>query len=469
MMVKSKIWLPKIPLRLRLTVWYILLLSLTLLIFSGYLYFKLEQKESAHSQAIVEMELRLKLLATQLIEEVELKGDRPFFKPTNNLSRVSDRFKNPSLAARLISDNGEVWDGYGSYQVAPIWLPQAAGYAYIPNDENIWYIYSQPIGQNWLQVMESFKSSYEIAEELIKNIILISPIVLFLTGVGGLFLSDRALRPIDRVTRLAQNISANDLTERINYRGATDEVGRLATTFDRMLDRLQAAFERERQFVGDASHELRTPLTIIKGQIGVALSRSRSLVEYQKILENLEQEVDRLIRLANTLLFLARVDQNQIRCHFEPVELSNLLLAIVEQIRPLADSKQIILLENIAPGLDITGNSDYLIRLFLNLLDNAIKYTAPGGKVSISAKQQGTSLVQIAIRDTGQGIAPEHLNRLYQRFYRAVADHSSHTEGVGLGLAIAYEIVRLHNGRLEVISQVNQGSTFTVYLPQAKK
>jgi heavy metal sensor kinase len=468
MMRNWQTWFDRVPLRLRLTGWYILLLGLTLLLFSGYLYFQLEREEFAQSKATLEIEPVLKAVASQLIEEVDGRSDRPFFERTNNFSAASDRFKEKSLAARLISANGEVWDGYGNYQMAPIWIPKAPGYAYLPDDETIWYIYSQPVGKNWLQVMQSFKSSYEVAEELVKHIFLSLPMVLFLTGLGGLFLSDRALRPIDRVTRIAQNISASDLTERINYRGATDEVGRLAKTFDRMLDRLQAAFERERQFVADASHELRTPLTAIKGQIGVALSRSRPLLEYEKILKNLEKEVDRLIRLANALLFLARFDRNQIHCHLEKVELSNLLLAIVEQVSPLAELQQVVLTENIASGLYVTGDSDYLIRLFLNLLDNAIKYTPPAGRVSISAKQQGTSKVQIAISDTGIGISPEHLTRLCQRFYRVEADRSGHTGGAGLGLAIADEIVRLHGGHLKVESKLNKGSTFTVDLPTGK-
>ena len=465
-----RLWESKLPLRLRLTGWYVLLLSLTLLLFSGYLHFQLERSEMAHLEATLEVDAALDVAASKLITLVGEQNSHPVFQKTKELLVVVRRFSHSGFAARLISADGTVWDGSGSYQVVPVWIPRTAGYANIPGDETVWHIKSQPLPTSraqtdgWLQVMQPFEPVHEAAENLLTQIILSFPLVVLLTGLGGLFMSELALRPIDRITRIAQGISASDLTQRIGYRGPADEVGRLATTFDRMLDHLQAAFNRERQFVADASHELRTPLTVIKGRIGVTLSRPRSQAEYQKTLQELEREVDRLSRLTNALLFLTRIDQNLRRWQPERLEISNLLFAIVEQVRPLAESHQVSLSENIPSGLYVRGDSDHLIRLVLNLLDNAIKYTPRDGRVTITATHLGGEVL-LVVSDTGPGIPPEHLPHLFERFYRVEAARSRNTGGSGLGLAIAQEIVRLHGGRLEVDSVVNRGSTFTVCLP----
>lgn len=465
-----RLWFGKLPLRLRLAGWYVLLLSLTLLLFSGYLHFQLERSEMAQLETILEVDAALNVAADQLIAQVGEQNSHPAFQKTDNFQDMVRRFSHSGFAARLISLDGAVWDGFGSYEVVPVWIPRTAGYANLPGDDTVWHIKSQPLPTSssqtdgWLQVTQSLAPVHETVENLLIQIILSFPLVLLLTGLGGLFLSYRALRPIDRITRIAQGISASDLTQRIGYHGPADEVGRLATTFDRMLDHLQTAFNRERQFVADASHELRTPLTVIKGRIGVALGRSRTQAEYQKTLQELELEVDRLSRLTNALLALVRFDQNRMRWQPERLEVSHLLLAIVEQVRPLAESHQVSLIENIPSGLYVRGDSDHLIRLFLNLLDNAIKYTPPDGLVTLWATHQGGEVL-LAISDTGPGISSEHLPHLFERFYRVEAHRSRNTGGSGLGLAIAHEIVRLHDGRLEVESVVNRGSTFTVCLP----
>lgn len=233
-----------------------------------------------------------------------------------------------------------------------------------------------------------------------------------------------------------------------------------------MLDRLQAAFEHERRFTADASHELRTPLTVIKGRLGVTLSRTRTVEEYQSTLQELQREVDRLIRLANGLLFLTRLDQSESEYEFSlaNVDLSNLLEVLIEQIQLLAAAKNINISASIEPSLYITGNSDHLTSLFLNLLDNAIKYTPRGGQITVTTyRERGEA--KVTITNTGKAIDAEHLPHLFERFYRAESDRSRNTGGSGLGLAIAHEIIRLHRGVINVTSQPNQLTTFSVQLP----
>jgi heavy metal sensor kinase len=304
----------------------------------------------------------------------------------------------------------------------------------------------------------------EISDRLLAEMLMIVPLVLVCAALGGLFLANRALRPIARMTRTAAEIGAGDLSRRIGYQGVMDEMGQLAHIFDQMLNRIQITVDRERRFTADASHELRTPLTAIKGRVSMILTQPRTPEQYATAFQQVEAQVDRMIRLTNDLLFLARLDEQRLPWNPVALDLSHLLEATVEQMRQLANDRQIDLIEQIEPRLLIQGDPDYLIGIFLNLIDNAIKYTAINGKITVKATQ-AASTVTIAVSDTGAGIAPEHLSHLFERFYRVEGARTRQTGGTGLGLAIAHEVVRLHGGTLTVQSQLNQGTTFTIQLP----
>ena len=292
------------------------------------------------------------------------------------------------------------------------------------------------------------------------------PLALLLAGLGGYYLAGRALRPIVHITRTAQAITAGNLDRRIAHDGPADEVGRLAQTVDGMLDRLEAAFARERRFTADAAHELRTPLTALKGRLGVTLSRPRPVTDYRATLIEMEEQVDRLIRLTNDLLFIARLEQAEFRPRLEDVEVTSLFGSLLDQLRLLAAARSVALVEELPPGLYLRGDIDLLIRLFLNLLDNAIKYTPPEGQVTVRGEKDDR-YVTIAIHNTRSSIPAEHLPHLFERFYR-VADDRTRGEGsggAGLGLAIAWEIARAHGGALTVQSDPQQGTTFRALLP----
>jgi signal transduction histidine kinase len=361
-------------------------------------------------------------------------------------------------------------------------------------------VLTQPVTYNGrivgaLQVGLALEDVGDTMNTLLQVMLLLAPAMLLLASGGGLFLANRALAPIDRITRTAQRISAEDLSQRINLHGPDDEIGRLAFTFDAMLARIQGAFEQQRRFAADASHELRTPLTAMIGQIDVALDRPRDADSYRATLATVREQSQRLARLSNDLLFLARSDAEAPQTHHEPLDLANLLPAIVAQVEPLAQARdQAVVLDNDTP-LPVCGNEDDLIRLFLNLLDNAIRYTPPGGTISVVATTDGimrrwgdgatgrdtiahsparplarsSSQKQIIVKvsDTGPGIAPEHLPHLFDRFFRVNRGRSRAQGGAGLGLSIAQSIVQAHGGRLLVASAVGQGSTFTIVLPSA--
>ncbi len=451
-------------LRVRLAVWYTLLLGLTMLLLGGYLHFRLQRS------LLEQVDDELEIAAAQALHNVERESNSLIFDDTKDSQVMASRLSRAGLAVRLIALDGTVLGCFGSSLTVPSRVPIAPGYAMLIQNQTKWRVYSQQIQTHgsrpggWLQVAQSLRHVEKASASLLRQMLFGLPLVLLLAALGGLFLAAQALRPVNHITRTAQAVSAGDLTRRIGYRGVADEVGRLAATFDQMLDRLQAAFEGERRFTADASHELRTPLTVIKGRLSVTLSRRRTPPEYESTLQDLEQEVDRLIRLSTDLLLLTRLDQGYRDWQPERLDLSDLLGAVAEQVQPLAESRSITLITDIPPELSIYGDADDLIRLFLNLLDNAIKFTPTKGQVRVLSARQGAE-VWVAISDTGPGIAQEHLPHLFERFYRVEANRSRRTGGSGLGLAIAYEIVRLHQGSLNVQSKPGQGTTFTVHLP----
>jgi len=315
-----------------------------------------------------------------------------------------------------------------------------------------------------LQVGMTLSDIEETMRMFLRVLLVLAPATLLVASAGGLFLANRALAPIDHITRTAQRISAEHLGRRIGVQGPDDEVGRLARTFDTMLERLEAAFVRQQQFTADASHELRTPLTAIIGQIDVALGWPGSVESFRTTLRAIREQTERLTRLTNDLLVLPRVDGQLATMPQEPIDLGNILLALGAQMEPLAQAQGVTLMPPTFPPLIVLGNEDHLIRLFMNLLDNAVRYTPSGGQITLEAtRRQGQ--VGIRVRDTGTGIASQHLPRLFDRFYRVDHGRSRAQGGSGLGLAIAQSIARAHGGRISVESSLGAGSTFTVWLP----
>jgi heavy metal sensor kinase len=454
-----------IPIRVRLTLWYVFLLAVTFIIFSVYLIFRFQDS------LVTAVDNSLQITVSHTIATVDQEDLADKDRVTLTRSEQPE-VNNPNFVMRLLSPAGEVWDTTGNSQDIPFWGTTEPGYSTQAGRENDseWRIFSQPVvdsdGQTiaWVQAAQSLGPVNEALEGLRAQLFLGIPLVLLFAGLGGYFLANRALRPIRQITQTAQEITAQDLSRRLAYRGARDEIGSLATTFDQMLGRLQSSFARERRFTGDAAHELRTPLTVLKGQIEVALNRSRSPAAYEKTLKELSAQVERLIRLSSGLLFLSHSDQQQLS--FEPVyfDLREWLEILVEQLEPLAREKGLKISLNVPADLSVYGDSDHLIRLFLNIFENALKYTPVSGQITITALKVPEE-TQILIHNTGPGISPEHLPHLFERFYRVEADRSSQTGGSGLGLAIAHEIVLLHGGEIDVQSEPSQGVTVAVHLP----
>ncbi len=288
-------------------------------------------------------------------------------------------------------------------------------------------------------------------------------------AVGAYVLSGRSLRPLSRITNTARGIGrSRDLSERIETPRTGDEVQDLAETFNAMLDRLDEAFTAERRFVSDASHELRTPLTALRGNAEILLKQVE-IGAFEKedaieILSDIRDESERMGRLVQNLLTLARADVG-----WTP----ELDLVALDQIATDASRLAVRLAGrheftfDIDDEVDVMGNSDQLKQLLLILLDNAFTYTPNESKVSL-AVESGDDLARLVVTDTGPGIPSEQLERIFDRFYRGDAARDKRAAGAGLGLPIARWIVECHNGKIEAESEIGQGTAITVTLPRAK-
>ena len=452
--------------RLRLTLWYVFLLAVILAAFSAGIYLTL--RHNLYDNLDDSIQNR----ANVLLDIVRYEGNRPTLAGV-----VSSNDPNQGESfVRVFDASGELtFDGSAAAGDVPI-DRRAVESALVGktvtrnvNAGETLRVRTLPIERDGRisGVLEVGQSQDDVSETLQALLLIVGiayPVTLLVASVGGVFLAGRALAPVDRVTRLARRISAEDLGQRLNLRSPDDEVGRLARTFDEMIARLDDAFRRQRQFTADASHELRTPLTAIKGQIDVALQRQRDPAAYRKVLQAVNEEVDRMIRLVGSLLTLARADAGQIPVAFEAVRLPDVVGAAVEQVRPMASERGIELELVSAPAVTLRADEDLLLQLLLNLLDNAIKYTPASGHVNAGWNVRAGQ-VELWVRDTGIGIASEHLPHLFDRFYRVDKARSRAEGGSGLGLSISHWIAEAHGGSISVESAPGQGSTFTIRLP----
>lgn len=452
--------LQKLNLKMKLTIWYCFGLSLTFFLFSTYLYL-------AFKQGLVrQIDSNLKTTAIE-IKDIIIEKNQQFkldYKKSKSLSEIDQNLVKNGTIISLVDKRGKSLIKLGSRELKLAFLPQNDGL----NTRNYygqnWRIYSEKIaGDNWLQIAQSLHNVDKVSQHLLTLFLLSFPIIIIILIAGGWFFLERALYPINQIILITEAISPDDFTQRINFSGKLDEVGRLEITINHMLDRLQTAFEYERRFTANVSHELRTPLTIMKGKIEVTLNRDRSIIEYHKIFKDLEQEVYRLIRLVNGLLLLVRLEQEEVEHYwqFSLINISDLLEILIEQFKELNLDKNIQISAKIQPNLWIDGNADYLTNLFLNLLDNAVKYTPSGEQIAIAIYQQENQFLG-TIKNTGNGISVEHLPYLFERFYRVKDYSSQEITGTGLGLAIVQEIAYLHKGIITVDSQT-EGEVWTSF------
>jgi heavy metal sensor kinase len=439
------------------------------LVFFGFLIYV----NMAHSLTAV-IDEALRPVVIQLMSEIELIGNELIVLENPIEDPEYAQLREQGFSVRVFNLAGQSVYEYGPYQRLPeptidLTIAHHPGEFTTINEAETnkrLRVYTSPIVheqqvEGIIQVAQNIDNIGRTLTMLVTALLIGGPLIVVMAGGFGYFLAARALAPINEMISTARHISAADLSARLHLSPTEDEVGRLADTFNSMLARLEDAFRRQQQFTADASHELRTPLTAMQAIISGTRARTRTALEYEQALLDLNQEVSHMRTLVEGLLQLARNDASQPN-KLDAINLSTLLKDVIESLRPLAEDKHLQLIENISDeALMLAGDSDALIRLFVNLVDNAIKYTSVG-TVTIAANRTADDKLVVTITDTGVGIAPEHLPQIFNRFYRV--DGARSTEGLGLGLAIALDAAHAHGGDITVESKPGTGTTFTVQL-----
>ncbi|MBF0103411.1 MAG: HAMP domain-containing protein [Desulfobacterales bacterium] len=300
-------------------------------------------------------------------------------------------------------------------------------------------------------------------QHLLRILLFAVPLTILISGMGGVFLAKRAFKPIDQISATALEIEENDLSRRIEVT-TKDELGRLASTLNQMIERLEKAFERQKQFTSDASHELRAPLAIIQAETTLSLQKNREPQEYRKSLQVISQEVEYMSTLINQLLLLARADAGKEYLLFESIELGDFIREVCSDMEILCMDKDISLEVNLCPDIVVKGDKKSLKRLIHNILDNAIKYTHCNGSIRVMLEKDNDMAV-LSVSDTGIGIPEKEQLSIFERFYRVDKARSRSDGSSGLGLAICQYIIKIHKGTISVESQIDKGSIFYIKLP----
>ncbi|MBI1278433.1 MAG: HAMP domain-containing protein [Anaerolineaceae bacterium] len=447
-------------LRLRLVLWTITLECLLLVIFGVMLVVVIQKTQNQ------QIDESLRLSASQLNAVIDVR-DGQFQLSESDRNTLSSQ----GMMAWIVARSGTAVLTVGRLENLPLPLTVIPNDGFIDsqlkNGEPIRLLVA-PLSegdhpQGVIVIAKSLRDSQVFIRQVMLGLGIAVPVLVLLSGAGGLFLANRALAPVATITRTARQISTEDLSRRLTLQLPNDEIGELAHTFDAMLERLEQGFQRERQLTADVSHELRTPLGILKTQLSLARSRPRDADTLLRMMANMEADVDRMTRLTEQTLMLTRVEQGGL-VDLQPLDLGEILDSIVEswQAKAQACNVKISIKRDKRITLPVNGDPDRLYQVFSNLIDNAIKYTSPKSIIDVEANRNTTD-IEVLITDSGIGIAPEHLPHIFERFYRA--DSARTTGGFGLGLAITHAIVQAHRGQLRVKSSVGHGTTFTVLLP----
>ncbi len=457
--------------RSRLTLWYVLVLAGLLALYGGVasLFLFLSLREDFDQNLLEDLETVEGMLAKEPNGLVALHSSHPgaaeprighfieVWSPEGSLLYRSAALQDQTLGGRPGPD-----EGLHDPTPSTTRLPNGTR---VRLASSVYHVEDQRVV---LRVAYSEEGLWRELGEFGEVLLLGFPIAVLLAGVGGYALARKALAPIDSMATQAKKISAERLGDRLSIENPEDELGKLGTVFNGMLGRLQAAFDQLRRFTADASHELRTPLTAIRSVGEVALQDERSPAEYRDVIGSMLEEVDRLTRLAESLLALSRADTGHVQLQREDIPLLRLAKEASSVVEVLAEEKR--------QRIDIEGDADLLVsvdRLILrqaivNLLDNAIKYSPPGSRILVRVQRGGDKQLFLDVIDHGTGIPSEHQPYVFDRFYRVDKARTRECGGAGLGLSITRWAVEAHGGDITLESEEGHGSTFRVSLPLAK-
>jgi len=334
-----------------------------------------------------------------------------------------------------------------------------------------YFIYERPLqGKNleglWVRGVADFREGTHLLSSIMHWVLYLMPVMAVLSLLGGYYITRRSFAPAERIIQTAESISSgSDLTRRIELPEGRNEFHTMADSYNRMFDRLEEAFQREKQFTSDVSHELRTPVSVILSQCEFSLEMADSEEDWREALETIQLQGFKMKDLISQLLFFSRLEQGREPLQIAACDLSRLTYELCEEQKAL--NPDVTFIQNILPEITAPADRRLFGRVITNLLSNACKYGRPGGSIQVSLRQDGSSII-LQVSDDGIGIAEEDLPYIFDRFYQAdrARTHTAAAEaGAGLGLAMVREIVQIHGGTVTCRSIPDEGSTFTVTIP----
>ncbi len=445
--------------RTKLTLWYLAILAFVIVAFAGSTYFLIVRTLDKN------MDMRLAELAENFKVAVNSEQSDEDEKPSpeQTISEAVNEFRFQDFKFSVVSTDGKLIASTAENELK---IPDSSDtFSTIHSNKEVFRVFSNQlnIGQKQFKlfVHGNLHEQNEL-KNLLFNIFLFSvPLTIFLAGSGGYFLARKSLQPIVEMSNQAKQISSQNLHERLPITNKHDELGNLATTFNELLNRLDTAFEQQKRFMADASHELRTPLAIVRGESEVALSKStRTNVEYQESLAIVHDESKRLTKIVEDLFTLARADSGQFKANFAELYVDEIVADCVRSIRTLAEKRN-IKIQLSTKETQIKGDEKLLHRLFLNLLDNAVKYNHDNGNIAVIVENK-----QVTIKNTGLEIAKIEQSKIFERFYRVDKARSRSEEntssGAGLGLSIASWIAESHHAEIKLAKSDATETVFTV-------
>jgi two-component system, OmpR family, heavy metal sensor histidine kinase CusS len=458
--------------RWKLTLWYGLVLAIVLVVFGGAVYVAMRHELLARTDVALGGEL------DEISEDVQAAND--WTRLSEQLKRRFGRhemyeFQVSSVSGEPFFQSDRLKPRRFSVPQVPSSLKHLDFESVALGTENVTLdslghlrlmsgLVSGPDGPMVVQSATSLASIDLELAQLLTVLLISGPLALVCALGGGYLLARKALAPVDRMVHTADQITGRRLDRRIDVTNADDELGRLARTLNGMIARLERSFEEVRRFTADAAHELRTPIAVLRNEAEVALRKPREPEQYRRVLEDQLEELERLSRLAERLLFLCREDAGLVPMSRELVRLDEVVEDVAEHMRVVAEEKRVGLETDGVVPCHINGDEDQLRRLLFNLLDNAIKFTPATGTVTVESACVDAK-VRIVVTDSGIGIPPEHLPHVFKRFYRVDPARGPEVGGTGLGLAIARSIAEAHGGSIEMESTVGEGTRAILTLP----
>ena len=457
---------PRLSIGARWTLRYTLALLVTIFVFGSFTYSQIAVRTERDAKLVLELQVE------EVVEAIERAGPESGSVASSVDRSVTVAESDLKLGLQVFDAQGRLLHAGGSLLKHPLDLPaelregtaarfwremevQGENYPYVVVAVRL----EDAFVQGSLYTRKFVRNARDV-----RDIYLYSAIpLLLITAALGYWLARGSLRPIQEINRTARRISSTHLEEPIPTTGSGDELDELANTLNDMMDRIRLGISRMRRFSANAAHELRTPLNAIRSRLEVTLEKEREPAEYQHTLTELAAEVEALSNSVHGMMRLAQSEAGLSPDQRVPVELTGLLHEVIEFFEPLASEAGVALGTRLDVPIEVPGDPSWLHQLFANLLHNAVKYTPPGGRVQVSIEAHGPR-VAVRVADTGIGIAPEEADRVFEPFHRVGVRQE--TPGVGLGLALAREIARAHDGDISLESAPHKGSTFTVWLPR---